>query len=77
MLHAVPPPRPPRECSLKKGGIKEQGQLFGLKKKVNFYLKTELGKESNGLPRKMTIYIRKTARLARTTKQLSEAVTES
>lgn len=45
-----------------------------MKKKVNFYSKTELGKESNGLLRKMTIYIGKTAHLARTTKQPSEAV---
>ena len=45
-----------------------------MKKKVNFYLKTELGKESNGLLRKMTIYTRKTALLGRTTKQPSETV---
>ena len=45
-----------------------------MKKKVNFYLKTELGKESNGLLRKMTIYIGKTAHLVRTTKRPSEAV---
>ena len=29
--------------------------MFGLKKKVNFYLKRELGRESNGLLRKKTI----------------------
>lgn len=48
--------------------------MFGLKKKVNFYLKTELGKESHGLLRKMTIYKGKTAYLVKTTKQPSEAI---
>ena len=48
--------------------------MFGLKKKVNFYLKRELGRESNGLLRKKTIYIGKTARFIRTTEQPSEAV---